>query len=47
MIICCHDLVGVDSKTLVSYLLIYFDLFNLYFHLFAKKPKTKPFSELG
>jgi len=36
MRICCYDLVGVDSKTLVPYLLIIFTLFILYF-LFIKK----------
>jgi len=27
--ICCYDLVGVDSKTLISFLLFYFILFSL------------------
>jgi hypothetical protein len=31
MRICCYDLVGVDSKTLVHFLLFYFTLFSLCF----------------
>jgi hypothetical protein len=31
MRICCYDLVGVDSKTLIPYLLIIFILFSLCF----------------
>jgi hypothetical protein len=34
MRICCYDLVGVDSKTLVSFLLFYFTLFSLCFLFF-------------
>jgi hypothetical protein len=30
MRICCYDLVGVDSKTLVPFLLFYFTLFSLF-----------------
>jgi hypothetical protein len=31
MRICCYDLVGVDSKTLVPFLLFYFTLFYVFF----------------
>jgi hypothetical protein len=43
MRICCYDLVGVDSKTLVPFLLFYFTLFSL----FSFYSKIKPFLELG
>jgi len=32
----CYDLVGVDSKTLVHFLLLYF----IYVYLFIKKPQN-------
>jgi len=37
MRICCYDLVGVDSKTLVPYLLIIFILLVYVFFLSANK----------
>jgi hypothetical protein len=37
MRICCYDLVGVDSKTLVPFLLFYFILF--YFSFIHKNHK--------
>jgi hypothetical protein len=36
MRICCYDLVGVDSKTLVPFLLFYFTLFSLCFLYLSK-----------
>jgi len=39
MRICRYDLVGVDSKTLVSFLLFYFTLFSLCFFFFLFKNK--------
>jgi len=45
MIICCYDLVGVDSKTLVPFLLFYFTLFTLCCFSFYKKSNV--FLELG
>jgi len=34
--VCCYNFVGVNSKTLVHFLLFYFPLFNLCFLLFTK-----------
>jgi hypothetical protein len=45
MRICCYDLVGVDSKTLVPFLLFYFTLFTLCCFSFYKKSNI--FLELG
>jgi hypothetical protein len=39
MRMCCCDLVGVDSKTLVHFLLCYFILFYFPFFFFDKTPK--------
>jgi hypothetical protein len=38
MRICCYDLVGVDSKTLILFLLFYFIFF--YFSFIHKNPKN-------
>jgi hypothetical protein len=45
MRICCYDLVGVDSKTLVHFLLFYFTLFTLCCFSFIKNQMF--FLELG
>jgi hypothetical protein len=45
MRICCYDLVGVDSKTLVHFLLFYFTLFFYVVFLFIKNQTF--FLELG
>jgi hypothetical protein len=37
MRICCYDLVGVDSKTLVPFLLFSFTLFTLCFFIIKNK----------
>jgi hypothetical protein len=34
---CCYDLVSVDSKTLVPFLLFYFNLFSFFFVFFIIK----------
>jgi hypothetical protein len=43
MIICYYDLVGVDSKTLVHFLLFYFTLFSLCFFFIYQKSKSLNF----
>jgi hypothetical protein len=44
--ICCYDLVSMDSKTLVLYLLIYFHFYLVYV-FFSLQTKIKSLLGLG